>query len=530
MKEKNYMNRAFFLILIIACFSCASDDEEPIKALDQIVLIIDKCPNYSSYYNADTKVRSSSEVGHEITYRDDDLIFHAYNTSKIPTKDTIVFPARSELIEIEHVYKLYNKLSFIFQKGDTVLFTYENDFPAAKVLNRESNIAEDNYEKIRRNYILNENEIFDGVSKFHHPSFVKCKEYIRDRIMFKQCILNQYETALNLSKNEYEMEKYLLDSLYSNARISKNIYIHFKTKLEFNLSFVKYKYLREENEISMDDETNPPQWEHTGADSLIRFGYYNSTLDYQERKEYYSVVPWTIAINKKTPDYRIIYDSIRQSNLFTDKEKKVLLTKNMKLIIENFPTDDIEYYFTNYRSNVSSNALVQHVYNEYRHMLPSSITKEFEPNVTTSSDTIYQLSLLNRDNEPVDFKDILEKHKGKLIYVDFWATHCLPCLIAMPHSGALKMEYKNKNIQFLYISIDKDKEKWEKSEVNSKIIAYPDSYILDHEGKNAMLEYFNIKSIPRYMLFDEHGILVQNSSFGPSTDEIRKLFDKHISG
>ena len=523
------MYKVNFLILLLFPLSCEIKNEEPLKVLEQIVLIIDKCPNYSRYYNEETNVKSSSVPGYEITYRDDDLILHSYETSIIPTTDTIVFPVRSNLVEIEHVYMHYDKLSFIFQKGDSILFTYENDFPTARCLNRPDSFVQNNYEKVKLDYLLPAGEIFDGISQFERDPFEAYPKFLSiGGVLQKQISLDMMKKALEIVESDKVKEDNLLDSLYAQKQLSKYKYEFFKTKCEVELAFAKFKYQRSKQERLIVKESNPTKWIYAGADSLIRFGYYNSTLDYVAYKEIYSVVPRTIAVNKKTPDYCMIYDLIKQSSLFSETEKKALLTKNMKLIIENFPVGDIENYFTNYRSDVSSNALVQHVYNEYRHMLPSSITKEFEPNVTTSSDTIYQLSLLNRDNEPVDFKDILEKHNGKLIYVDFWATHCLPCLIAMPHSGALKIEYKYKNIQFLYISIDKDKEKWEKSEVNSKIIAYPDSYILDHEGKNAMLDYFNIKSIPRYMLFDEHGELIQSNAYGPSTKEIRKPFDKYL--
>lgn len=98
----------------------------------------------------------------------------------------------------------------------------------------------------------------------------------------------------------------------------------------------------------------------------------------------------------------------------------------------------------------------------------------------------------------------------------------------MPYSKQLKIDYENKNIEMIYISLDKDRDKWMNSEANQKVIPFENSYILDTRGNNAMIDKFNIQSIPRYMLFDENGRLLQNDSYGPKTKEIREIFDKYI--
>ena len=530
------MNNFTYIILWITLFSCNRVHDKVKKNIpNQIVLIIDECPNYSRYKNPETGTISSYELGHEITYRDDDLILHTYNTSKTPTKDTIVFPARSKLIEIEHVYKLYDKLSFIFQKGDTVLFTYENDYPNAQVLNRISNHSEVNYEQVKRRYLLDSTETFDAISQFRYggrntyafKEFIKVLRYRYKKEKFELELMRKHLVKIEVEKSR---EYRLLDSLIANHQISTTVHDFFKAKSKVEIAFAKFKYAKRKNMASIIKEQAPPKWIFANSDSMIRFGYYQSTLDYLERNDFYSQVPNAKRIAMKMPNYCMVYDLIKDSNQFSETEKKVLLTKNMKLIIENFPSENIEKYFASYQADVNSTALVKHIYKEYKHVLPASITRQFEPNETAVSDSLYQLSLMNRNNERIDLKGILKKYQGKLIYVDFWATTCLPCLMAMPYSGELKIEYEDKKVQFVYISTDKDKVKWTQSEVNKIIIPFQDSYILDHEGENAMLNYFNIKSIPRYMLFDEHGVLLQNSSFGPSTDEIRKLFDKHIPG
>ena len=50
--------------------------------------------------------------------------------------------------------------------------------------------------------------------------------------------------------------------------------------------------------------------------------------------------------------------------------------------------------------------------------------------------------------------DIMKKYKGKVVYVDFWATWCPPCKSQMPHSLKLEHDLKDKDIKFVYICID----------------------------------------------------------------------------
>ena len=59
-----------------------------------------------------------------------------------------------------------------------------------------------------------------------------------------------------------------------------------------------------------------------------------------------------------------------------------------------------------------------------------------------------------------NFKDINGKSismndlKGKYIYIDVWATWCGPCIREIPASKKMEKLYRDKNIEFVYISID----------------------------------------------------------------------------
>ena len=62
------------------------------------------------------------------------------------------------------------------------------------------------------------------------------------------------------------------------------------------------------------------------------------------------------------------------------------------------------------------------------------------------------------------FDDLVKPYKGKVVYVDIWATWCGPCRREFAYKDELKEFAKGKDIVFLYISVDKvPKEKqWRK--------------------------------------------------------------------
>ena len=63
------------------------------------------------------------------------------------------------------------------------------------------------------------------------------------------------------------------------------------------------------------------------------------------------------------------------------------------------------------------------------------------------------------DGTQKSLADIIKSHEGKVIYIDFWASWCIPCRSEMPHSVTLYEKLKDKEIVFIYLSIDNaDKE------------------------------------------------------------------------
>jgi len=117
----------------------------------------------------------------------------------------------------------------------------------------------------------------------------------------------------------------------------------------------------------------------------------------------------------------------------------------------------------------------------------------------------------------------LASFKGNLIYVDVWATWCGPCKAEIPSLQQLETDYHGKNITFLSVSVDKNKDAWIKMIVEKEmggVQLWADSRDLSNN--------YAISSIPRFMLFDAAGNVISTNAPRPSSDDIRELLDANL--
>lgn len=107
--------------------------------------------------------------------------------------------------------------------------------------------------------------------------------------------------------------------------------------------------------------------------------------------------------------------------------------------------------------------------------------------------------------------------KGKVVYIDFWASWCGPCRKMMPFSKSMHeqlTEKQRKEIVFLYISIDQDTAAWKKA-INDLGLEGT-QFISPGNWQSKACQYFQISSIPRYMIMNKKGEIIELNARRPA--------------
>jgi thiol-disulfide isomerase/thioredoxin len=112
-----------------------------------------------------------------------------------------------------------------------------------------------------------------------------------------------------------------------------------------------------------------------------------------------------------------------------------------------------------------------------------------------------------------ELKELFEAYKGKVVYIDFWASWCKPCLQEMPKSRVLREKLKDQNIVFLYLGYNDTKTNWlgarkELGIEGEHILLSP---TLIQEAKRT----FNVTGIPHYAIIDKDGTIIQKNAGRP---------------
>ena len=116
------------------------------------------------------------------------------------------------------------------------------------------------------------------------------------------------------------------------------------------------------------------------------------------------------------------------------------------------------------------------------------------------------------NDKPISFEQL--NLKGKMLFIDIWATYCPDCRKELPALETLQQTYKGKPITFVSISVDRDKEAW-KTMVKEKKLSGIHLYA-SPETKELFKKLYDLRSIPRYMLVDKEGNIISINAPMPS--------------
>jgi len=117
----------------------------------------------------------------------------------------------------------------------------------------------------------------------------------------------------------------------------------------------------------------------------------------------------------------------------------------------------------------------------------------------------------------------LSDFKGKYVYIDVWATWCHPCKEEIPFLKKIEKQFHNKNIEFVSISLDdkRDYKVWKDMIVDEELVGSQ----LYANGDQKFINAYRVNSIPRFILIDPNGNIVDANAPRPSRNELIQLLN-----
>ncbi len=122
-------------------------------------------------------------------------------------------------------------------------------------------------------------------------------------------------------------------------------------------------------------------------------------------------------------------------------------------------------------------------------------------------------TLTNLQGQQVSLSDF----RGKVVYLDFWASWCGPCIGELPHAKKLKEKFEGSDVVFLYISVDDDEKDW-RNMVEKKEMA--GVHLLSKGFRSEVPMAYNVRGIPSYWIIGRDGQIINNNPSRPSGKNI----------
>ena len=360
-------------------------------------------------------------------------------------------------------------------------------------------------------------------------SFAALDEMIQERLP-ASFFLPQYQSvkaASSISKNDnlvtsqlnsqWQLLRLKIDSLTTADRISPEFQSEMINYLAAKIFALKVEYFWATKKYF---SGNVPKKRYA---ELISYG--NLIKSHSELKFYYSSLRDLLSF--------LTYSGGRVSSIYDPASFRLFLQTvkdNFHGITKNFLIADVLY--TALRNKIISPGGVE-IYSKkecndktYRLALK---------NLARSSDKSEKYAMAENGKFLLPFASsaaisadkLLDSYKGKLVLVDFWASWCIPCRQELPLMRELKRLYAGKDIVFLTISIDNKFLEWQKAS-NAEKLSSDESFVITSTDSVFVFKGYSIKNIPRYLLFNKDGSLIDADAPSPGTNALKEMIDKYL--
>lgn len=244
--------------------------------------------------------------------------------------------------------------------------------------------------------------------------------------------------------------------------------------------------------------------------------FYDFVKKMDNNTKWAKTLPQTL-INKHEMEYKVKYGRLKSIDSFIDyistQTQNQDLLHFLKAIYLNEIITSPSYWEEHqdlFDIEVIKNVLEKEKENPYYELIQESTDSFFSSQKGVKA---YDFTAERLDGSKVKLSDL----KGKIVFIDSWASWCGPCIKHRPKVLEMAKKYQNDPlVEVLMISVDSNKESWKKILSRRDELNQPNDLII-LDGMNSKYgESFNIRAIPKYMLIDQTGTIVDADISEPS--------------
>ncbi|MDR0896066.1 MAG: TlpA family protein disulfide reductase [Prevotellaceae bacterium] len=425
-------------------------------------------------------------------------------------RDTLRLDCPNSFVELALSYRNHEYIYYPLRKGDTITVTMDSlDYPliASKHHPQRDRIYNIPYRMRQKRTHLNleastclGDDILIHIA--HSADYLRTQEW-GGRFLLDYCPMDSlilrfddYQKAYMDTIRLYKQREWLSDELYERY----HYYLRLKQLLsERILNKDSIYYERMEGEMTDDKFRYPSYYEY--LDEYMWYFLKHIPLIREN----------TSGGGGSYSDWLQAFDEVSKRS-FQPRTKQFLLARCIDEIAQKFSAEEIDAYLKKYVAVTHDSLRFRKIVEQYN----------------LSAD-VNQLLLEDMQGNTTHLQQLLDQYKGKVLYIDFWASWCVPCRSEMPPAAELRKQFDGQDVVFVYLAWKDHEEEWQKASRREGLSKLSTNYFIQNSTNSKFLDQIGLHYIPRYLVFDRSGKLVEMNAPRPSSMQAAPTLNKYLN-